>query len=48
MASITFKLKGKSSTIYYRFRNGRDLDVTKTLPFLVDAQYWSAKKQQVK
>ena len=46
-ASLKFKVRGKSS-IYFRFRNGRDLDVTMKLPYVINSKDWSNSKQQLK
>lgn len=46
MASIIFKLKNKS--IFYRYRNGRKLDVTRKLPYEINHKDWSIAKQQFK
>ena len=47
MASVIFKVRGKSS-IYFRFRNGREIDVTMKLPYVVNSKDWSDRKQQFK
>ncbi len=46
MASIIFKLINKS--IFYRYRNGRKLDVTRKLPYEINHKDWSIAKQQFK
>ena len=46
MSSIIFKLKNKS--VFYRYRNGRKLDVTRKLPYEIDFKDWSIAKQQFK
>jgi len=50
MASVVFKLrnyKTSSSSIYYRFNNGRKLDITRKLPFAIDPNKWSKTRQQL-
>lgn len=46
MANITFRTRNRS--IYYRFRNGRQLDSTRKLPFEVNLKDWSIAKQLFK
>jgi len=43
---LTYVLKSKS--IYYRFRNGRNLSVLRKLPFEIQKKDWSAAKQCAK
>jgi len=50
MASVVFKLrnyKTSSSSIYYRFNNGRKLDITKKLPLAINPKIWSKTRQQL-
>jgi len=46
MASVTYKVRSNSS-LYFRIRNGRDLDVTLKLPFVINNNNWSCAKQKL-
>jgi len=50
MATIKFLIKGNNnpSTIFLRFRHGRENDYTKTTSLLVNSNYWSDLKGSVK
>ena len=47
MASISYRLRG-GKTMYYRFVNGRETVITLRLPYKINPQEWSQKKQQIK
>lgn len=49
MATINYITKGKSNpvSIYLRFKQGNDLDITKNTGYIVDWKNWSAKKKTV-
>ena len=50
MASVRFLLKGNSnpSSIFLRFKHGRQFDFTKTTSLLINPIYWSTSKGNVK
>ena len=50
MPTIKFLTKGKSnpSTIYIRFRHGKQYDISKTTSLLINPSYWSKSKGNVK
>ena len=50
MPTVKFILKGKKnpSSIYLRFRHGRDYDITKTTSLLINPTYWSSSKGSIR
>jgi len=50
MPTIKFLIKGNSnpSSIYIRFRHGKQYDITKTTSLLINPNYWSKTKGNVK
>lgn len=50
MSTIKFLIKGNSnpSSIYIRFRHGKQFDITKTTSLLINPNYWSKTKGNVK
>lgn len=48
MATIKYFLKGKIISIYIRFREGRNIDLTKNTGFKIRSKYWNNKNGKSK
>lgn len=48
MASVKYIQKGKTNTIYLRFINGREIDLSTSTKITVKPQYWNKKHQKIK
>lgn len=50
MATVTFLLKGKNNpcTIYIRYKDGRNTDITVSSNYVIDKNHWSLPKKYLK